>query len=71
MKLSGNGLSPQRARLVKGLSLCFAFTLVASLLVSGWYGLTSRYSAVLNPDEIAVIQLDAPKRGYAHFGKSA
>lgn len=63
MKLTGNGLSPQRARLVKGLSLCFAFTLVASLLVSGWYGLTSRYSAVMDAGEIAVIQLDAPQSG--------
>lgn len=55
-----SGLTPRRARLVKGLTLCCIFTLLSSLAFSIWAGLTDGYSAVIDPADVALIQLDAP-----------
>ena len=63
MNRNPSRLSPQRGRAVKGLTLACCFTLVASLLVSGWFGLTSGYSAVMKAEDISMIQLDAPQSG--------
>lgn len=56
-------LTPRRARLVKGLSLAAVFTLLLSLGFSVWQGLTDNYTAVLDTNEIALIQLDPPAAG--------
>lgn len=63
MKLKGPGMTPKRARIVKALSLCAIFTLLSGIAFSVWYSLTSRYSTVLNVDDIEMIQLEAPKSG--------
>ena len=63
MKLTGKGARQGNPRLVKALTFCFVFGLVASLLISGWFGMTSQYSAVLRAEDIALIQLDAPQPG--------
>ena len=55
-----NGLTPQKAKLVKGLTLVCTFTLISSFGFALWSNLTSGYSAVLEYDDIALIQLDEP-----------
>ena len=60
MKFARSGLSPRRARLVRVLSLCFVFTLLSSILFSGWYSLTSGYSSVIKIEDVELIQLEEP-----------
>jgi len=65
MRLSGP--KPQAAggkkRLVRTLTLCMVFTLLSSLAFSFWFMLTNRYQAVINYEDIELIQLEEPKKG--------
>lgn len=54
------GMDPQKAKLVKGLTLVCTFTLISSFGFALWANLTSGYTAVLEYDDIALIQLDEP-----------
>ena len=53
----------KKPALVKGLLICCTFTLLLSVALGIWAALTNDYSAVLNYEDIALIQLDAPQPG--------
>ena len=61
MKLIRPGMSKRRARIIKTLSICAVFTLLSSLLFSTWYSMTSGYSAVVDLDQVEMIQLEPKK----------
>ena len=63
MKQTTNGLSPRRARLVKGLSLAAVFTLLGSVLLGVLSSMTGKYTTVLNEEDIVLIQLEEPHSG--------
>lgn len=63
MKLNGPNRGVNRKALVRGLLLCTSFTLLLSLAFGLWFSMTHDYSAVINPEDIALIQLDAPQAG--------
>ena len=53
----------QKPKLVKGLLIVFSLTLISSFGMALLSNLTGGYSAVLDTEEIALIQLDPPKSG--------
>ena len=63
MKLHASNRGVNRKALVKGLLLCTSFTLLMSLAFGLWFSMTHDYTAVIKPEDIALIQLDAPKEG--------
>lgn len=63
MSASKSGLPPQRKRLAKGLTMVCCFTLLTSFAFALWSSLTSDYTAVLEYDDIAAIQLEKPEAG--------
>ena len=63
MKLNAPNRGVNRKGLVKGLLLCTTFTLLLSLAFGLWFSMTRGYSAVVTPENIAMIQLDAPQAG--------
>ncbi len=63
MRLNGAGGKPNRTPLVKGLIFCCVFTLLLAIACAGYYSLMSNYTAVIEPDQIALIQLDEPEIG--------
>lgn len=60
MKQTNRGIAPNKARLVKGLTLACTFTLLSSFGFAVWTSLTSGYTATLEYEDIALIQLDEP-----------
>ncbi|MCQ2407439.1 MAG: peptidylprolyl isomerase [Oscillospiraceae bacterium] len=56
-------IKPKKSRFVKGLTIVFTVTLISSFGLAVWSNMTSGYSTVLEYDDIALIQLDAPKTG--------
>ena len=63
MRLHGPGTKPNRTPLVKGLIFCSIFTLLLAIACAVYYSLMSGYSAVIDTDQIELIQLDSPKEG--------
>lgn len=61
MKQTGRGMTPNKAKLVKGLTLVCTFTLLSSFGFALWANLTSGYTATLEYEDIALLQLDAPQ----------
>ena len=62
MKLQGpNGYN--RKPLIKGLLLATTFTLLLSLAFALWFSMTRNYTAVIQPEDIEMIQLDEPQEG--------
>lgn len=55
-----NGMTPKNAKLIKGLTLVCTFTLISSFGFALWANLTSGYTATLEYEDIALIQLDEP-----------
>lgn len=56
-------VKPQKSGLAKGLTIVFTVTLISSFGLAIWSNMTSGYTAVLEYDDIALIQLDEPKSG--------
>lgn len=57
------GMPPKRSKAARGLTLVAVFTLVMSFGCGLWYTYTNGYSAVVNLDDIELIQLEPPKNG--------
>lgn len=53
----------QKSKLVKGLLIVFTLTLISSFGMALLSNMTGGYSAVLDTKDIALIQLDPPKKG--------
>lgn len=53
----------QKSKLVKGLLIVFSLTLISSFGMALLSNMTGGFSAVLNHEDIALIQLDPPKSG--------
>lgn len=56
-------IKPQKSGLAKGLTIVFTVTLISSFGLAVWSNMTSGYTAVLEYDDIALIQLDEPRSG--------
>ena len=63
MAMRTHGPAPRKSRLAKGLSLCCIFTLLTTVAFTIWFNMTNGYSAMLQDEDIALIQLDEPKAG--------
>lgn len=63
MKQNVRGMTPNKAKLVKGLTLVCTFTLISSFGFALWANLTGGYTATLEYEDIALIQLDEPQSG--------
>ncbi len=65
MRLKGprTSSSNKKKPLVRGLLLCMTFTLLASMAFGLWNYMARKYEIVLDPNDIEIIQLDAPKEG--------
>lgn len=53
----------RQKRMVKGLTVAFTFTALTTFAFALWANMTRDYSAVLDYDDIALIQLDEPAAG--------
>lgn len=63
MKQMTPAMNRKKKSLIKGLTLAFTFTAITSFGLALWSNMTSEYSAVLEYDEIELIQLETPAEG--------
>lgn len=63
MRLNNPAARQQKPKLVKGLLIVLTITMLSSFGLGLWSNLTSGYTAVLNDEDIVLIQLDEPPSG--------